>query len=116
MTEAEVTIPKDRPLVAMCRERAFNLLISGLDGVEYMRRSGVGRPRVCIADKGGPQIPIREDHLERTKRGLMVSAARSMLKSTAIQHGLVLPAEFDQRHHLLRREPRPCNAARSCPR
>ena len=27
MTEAEVTIPKDRPLVAMCRERAFNLLV-----------------------------------------------------------------------------------------
>ena len=25
--------------------------------------------RGCIADKGGPQIPIREDHLEQTKRG-----------------------------------------------
>ena len=34
-----------------------------------MRWSGAGRPRVCIADKGGPQITIREDHLERTKRG-----------------------------------------------
>ena len=34
-----------------------------------MRWSRAGRPRVCIADKGGPQIPIREDNFEETKRG-----------------------------------------------
>ncbi|KAF3514941.1 hypothetical protein F2Q69_00008817 [Brassica cretica] len=32
MTEAEVTIPKDRPLVAMYRERAFNLLVKSSTG------------------------------------------------------------------------------------
>ena len=37
------------------------------------------------------------------QRGLMVSAARAMLKSAAIQRGLVLSAENDQRHDVLRR-------------
>lgn len=34
-----------------------------------MSWSGVERPRVYIADTSGPQIPIREGRLERTKRG-----------------------------------------------
>ncbi|KAF2574875.1 hypothetical protein F2Q70_00002386 [Brassica cretica] len=34
-----------------------------------MRWSGAGRLRVCIANKGGPQIPIQKDHLEQTKCG-----------------------------------------------
>ena len=37
------------------------------------------------------------------QHGLMVFAARAMLKSAAIQRGLVLSAENDQRHDVLRR-------------
>ncbi|KAF3506503.1 hypothetical protein F2Q69_00008371 [Brassica cretica] len=36
---------------------------------KWTRWSETGETRVCIADKGGPQIPVREGHLARTNRG-----------------------------------------------
>ncbi|XP_013624744.1 PREDICTED: uncharacterized protein LOC106330897 [Brassica oleracea var. oleracea] len=75
--------------------------ISGQDGVKLVKRGCALRTKA--ARRFRSEKVIWHGQTADMQRGLMVSAARAMLKSAAIQRGLVLSAENDQRHDVLRR-------------